>query len=396
MAYPIKKACEGVFLLAKVVIDAGHGGADPGAVYEGRQEKDDVLALALAVGELLEQNGIDVVYTRTEDVYDTPFEKAMIANNSGADFFVSLHRNAVPTPNTASGIETLVFRDSGIAGEMARAINSELANLGFNNRGVIERPNLVVLRRTQMPAVLVEAGFIDNESDNVKFDEEFDNIAAAIASGIIDTLNVNSDGNNISRADVSSAETLDDTIVYSSDENEAVNVINDDMSDYYETDDTSNNIDNMWPDYRMNEGRSNNNSDSANMNTGSRNDMDNRSRNIWGVLFPGNNNIQGGIISNIPIPEKPGNQNKPEGRPENRPDERPLEGRLYRVQTGAFREKRYADELVERLRRDGFVPFVVYNDGLYRVQIGAFRELDNAVKMEQRLRNLGYNTFITS
>ena len=58
--------------------------------------------------------------------------------------------------------------------------------------------------------------------------------------------------------------------------------------------------------------------------------------------------------------------------------------------------RRYAEELVRRLRRDGFAPFVVYSDGLYRVQVGAFRELDNAVKLEQRLRRLGYNTFISS
>ncbi len=386
----------------KVVIDAGHGGADPGAVYEGRQEKDDVLALALAVGELLEQNGIDVVYTRTEDVYDTPFEKAMIANNSGADYFVSLHRNAVPTANTATGIETLVFRDGGVAGDIARSINSELENLGFNNRGVIERPNLVVLKRTRMPAVLVEAGFINNEADNAKFDEEFDGIAAAIANGILDALDVdfNENAGSNNSSSMSSSEAVDDTMVYS---DEAVNVVTDNVSDYYESDDINYYDDVMWPDYRMNEGRGNSDSNRANLNNNSQNN--NINRNIWGVLFPENSNIQGGIISNIPLPgNRPNNRpdnrpgNRPgDGRPGNRPDGgRPPEGRLYRVQTGAFRVKRYADDLVERLRRDGFAPFVVYNDGLYRVQIGAFRQLDNAVKMEQRLRNLGYNTFISS
>ena len=49
----------------KIVLDAGHGGGDPGAVYQGRQEKDDTLTLTMAVGEILERNGIDVVYTRT-------------------------------------------------------------------------------------------------------------------------------------------------------------------------------------------------------------------------------------------------------------------------------------------------------------------------------------------
>ena len=70
-----------------VIIDAGHGGAEPGAMFEGRKEKDDTLRLAVAVGEILENNGIRVMYTRTTDVYDTPLEKAMIANGSGAEFF---------------------------------------------------------------------------------------------------------------------------------------------------------------------------------------------------------------------------------------------------------------------------------------------------------------------
>ena len=55
-----------------VVIDAGHGGADPGAKFEGRQEKDDALRLALAVGKILSENGVDVRYTRTDDTYNTP------------------------------------------------------------------------------------------------------------------------------------------------------------------------------------------------------------------------------------------------------------------------------------------------------------------------------------
>ena len=62
--------------MATIVIDAGHGGADPGAVFEGRQEKDDTLRLALAVGKILEENGQNVIYTRTTDVYQTPFQKA--------------------------------------------------------------------------------------------------------------------------------------------------------------------------------------------------------------------------------------------------------------------------------------------------------------------------------
>ena len=69
-----------------IMLDAGHGGRDPGAVYNGRQEKDDTLALVLAVGEILQNRGLDVLYTRTTDEYESPYQKAMEANEAGVDF----------------------------------------------------------------------------------------------------------------------------------------------------------------------------------------------------------------------------------------------------------------------------------------------------------------------
>ena len=171
--------------MAKIAIDAGHGGADPGAVYQGRQEKDDNLKLALAVGERLQNSGLDVYYTRTEDIYQTPYQKAMAANESGADFLVSLHRNSSEYPNQYTGVETLIYDKNGEKAEIAEDINEELENIGFRNNGVKIRPGLVILRRSKMPAVLVESGFINSEEDNRLFDEEFDRIADAIADAIL-------------------------------------------------------------------------------------------------------------------------------------------------------------------------------------------------------------------
>ena len=182
---------EGVFILAetrRIVIDAGHGGDEPGAVYQGRREKDDTLRLALAVGEILSRNGMDVMYTRVTDVYQTPLEKAQIANRSGADYFLSIHRNAMPVPGSASGAQSLVYENEGVAGLMAENINQAMTKTGFADLGVIERPGIIVLRRTQMPAVLVEAGFLDNPVDNQKFDRDFYQIAQAIADGILETV----------------------------------------------------------------------------------------------------------------------------------------------------------------------------------------------------------------
>ena len=185
-----------------IALDAGHGGSDPGAVYNGRQEKDDNLRLALAVGKILENAGVDVVYTRDSDIYETPFKKATDANNAGADYFVSFHRNSGENPNTASGVQQLIYAKGGRSEELARDIQSELVDLGFKDLGIVERPNLVVLKRNKMPAVLIETGFINNTADNEKFDAEFDRIVQAIADGILQGTGFKSGTVNASASDM--------------------------------------------------------------------------------------------------------------------------------------------------------------------------------------------------
>jgi len=171
-----------------VALDAGHGGANPGAVYNGRQEKDDALALVLAIGPILEANGVEVFYARTTDIYDSPYQKAQKANQVNADYFVSIHRNSSPNSNQYTGLETMVYNQYGEAARLAENMNEQLEQVGFVNQGVNERPNLVVLNQTQMPAALVEVGFINTDADNLLFDERFNDIAQAIADGIIQTI----------------------------------------------------------------------------------------------------------------------------------------------------------------------------------------------------------------
>lgn len=179
----------GVNALATIVIDAGHGGFDNGAMYQGRKEKNDNLDLALAVGNLLKQKGYDVIFTRDSDVYQSPYEKAQIANEAGADYFLSFHRNAAEQDNTYNGVQTLIYSwDDPRAGQLAGVINEELEKLGFQNLGIEERTGLVVLRQTEMPAVLIETGFIDHDKDNRIFDSRFDEIAEAIASAVEQTV----------------------------------------------------------------------------------------------------------------------------------------------------------------------------------------------------------------
>lgn len=174
--------------MPKIIIDAGHGGYDNGATYNGRREKDDNLELALALGEILADSGLEVSYTRVDDVYQSPVEKAGIANAQGGDYLVSIHRNSSPMPNTYSGVQSLIYEDGGVMSLMAENINQELSEVGYQNLGTSLRQNLAILRRSEMPAILVEAGFINTDADNALLDARFVDTAQAIADGIIGTL----------------------------------------------------------------------------------------------------------------------------------------------------------------------------------------------------------------
>ena len=168
----------------KIVLDAGHGGWDNGASYEQRQEIDDNLRLTLEVGRILSEMGFEVAYTRTEDIYQPPFKKTTIGNTEDADLFVSIHRNSSAIPDQYQGVETLIYSMGGLPERAAENINRQLEEVGYLNLGIEERPNLIVLNSTRMPAVLIEAGFINSEIDNQLFDTRFNETADAIATGI--------------------------------------------------------------------------------------------------------------------------------------------------------------------------------------------------------------------
>ena len=181
-------------MAVKIILDAGHNGStDPGAVYQGRKESDDNLRLILSIGNLLSRAGFDVDYTRTGNLPQSVIQKAQLANATNTDYFISVHRNMASYPGQYSGVQTLLYDLSGEKLTMAEAINENLEAVGFRNLGVEARPDLAVLRRTKMPALLVEVGFLDSESDNQLFDTHLEEIAQAIADGIIDTLNKPSD-----------------------------------------------------------------------------------------------------------------------------------------------------------------------------------------------------------
>lgn len=172
----------------KIYIDAGHGGYDNGATYNGRKEKDDNMKLAKAVVDLLREKGIDAEFIRASDIYQSPGEKAQIANDNNADLLVSLHRSSSPVPNTYEGVESYIFNKGDAKEKIANNINANLEKLGFKNLGVDVRKNLALLKKTKMPAIIVDVGFINTNSDNELFDSSLDKIAAAIASAIESSL----------------------------------------------------------------------------------------------------------------------------------------------------------------------------------------------------------------
>lgn len=172
-----------------IVVDAGHGGWDNGASWNGRLEKDDNLRLALAVQQQLEAQGIPVLMTRSSDVYVSLEERAALANNADADLFISLHRNSyiTQTPQT-KGVENFIYLSAPLAtsGRAAQLVLDRVAEVGVQNNRGLQRGDYYVLRRTIMPAMLLEMGFIINEADNRLFDENLEAYAAAIAKGAME------------------------------------------------------------------------------------------------------------------------------------------------------------------------------------------------------------------
>ena len=172
----------------KVVIDAGNGGMDAGAVYEDRYEKNDNLDLALAVGEILQVNGVDVEYTREGDEDKSELLRAKFANQQDAALFVSFQRNAAERPNEESGVQVVVYDEKSKAKELGEQIAKSLEELGFKNNGVSYQKDIAILKDTKMPAMLIFTGYIDNDLDNERYDREFNQIADAIAGDIYENL----------------------------------------------------------------------------------------------------------------------------------------------------------------------------------------------------------------
>lgn len=178
----------------KICIDPGHTQAldtagDPGAVNGERWESVAALDISKLLGNEFASRGHKVVYTRLGGEPDlTLQERCAISNDSKSNIFISIHLNSADSKR-AQGIETLRYDNVGettkkIASSVQKAL---VAELGWKDRGVKERPNLYVLKHTKAPAILVEAGFISNENECEKlFNPEIQaKIAKAIYKGVM-------------------------------------------------------------------------------------------------------------------------------------------------------------------------------------------------------------------
>lgn len=170
-----------------LVLDAGHGGKDPGAIGPtGLQEKECTIYITKKCEELLKQQGITVKQTRSDDSYMGLSERAQIANKEGAKYFISIHINSADI-SSANGTEIYALAPGGEGEKISKVIlNYLIDEIKLTNRG-IKFANFAVLRETDMPATLVEVSFISNsKEENLLRNDNFkDKVALAIVKGYL-------------------------------------------------------------------------------------------------------------------------------------------------------------------------------------------------------------------
>lgn len=172
-----------------ICLDAGHGGTDSGAALGDRLEKNDNLAMALAVRDVLESAGAAVILTRSDDTFVELSQRSDFANKNNASVFVSFHRNA----GGGNGAEVWIDASpDSWEKSLAQRILDGLDTVGVSkNRGVRTgtsadaKKNYTVIKKTRMPACLIELGFIDSDTDNGLLEASFDAYANAIAQAIL-------------------------------------------------------------------------------------------------------------------------------------------------------------------------------------------------------------------
>lgn len=176
--------------LHTVWIDAGHGGADPGAAAGGVNEKDINLEITNRLCEILDDAGYTVNTTRIKDSTVSLAKRTTEANKSGAEIFISLHANASDNVD-AAGVEVYYLKGGSeesvaLAGICAKKLTAILPPVNSNakRRKTVKGANYHVLRETDMPAVLIEVGFLTNEKERNRLLNSIEEIAAGLAEAV--------------------------------------------------------------------------------------------------------------------------------------------------------------------------------------------------------------------
>lgn len=174
--------------MTKVFLSAGHGGTDPGAVGNGLYEKTINLNTLLACKSELERHGLTVVCSRTTDENDPVSQEVSEANASKADIAVSFHVNA----GGGDGFEVFHHSSSEKGKKLAGLCEKRIKTLGQNSRGVKTGDRLYFIKKTTMPAVLIESFFIDHSSDKTVGDtlEKQTKLGVVYAKAILDYFNI--------------------------------------------------------------------------------------------------------------------------------------------------------------------------------------------------------------
>lgn len=170
---------------AKVVVDAGHGGYDPGAIYDDRQEKDITLQISRKVKQYLEEAGVTVYMTRSEDRFVALAERVEVSNTIEPDVFVSVHANALPTNPHMEGLQTYYTHSK--SKKLASAVHQQLLDDVKMPDQRVRTANFWVCKHTDAPAILIETGFMTcaKERRRLVDDNYQTEIAKAIARGVI-------------------------------------------------------------------------------------------------------------------------------------------------------------------------------------------------------------------
>lgn len=175
----------------KIFLDAGHGGVNPGAIgVTGLEEASTNLDIVLKLGRILESWGYDINYSRTTDINLSLEDRAIMANNWGADYFISVHCNSNENP-IYGGTSTFYYKENTIAEDFALVVNNALVRqLELRDIGTFSA-NFAVLRLTKMPAILVEVAFLSNpyEESLLATNSFRQNCAVGIANGVAEFTN---------------------------------------------------------------------------------------------------------------------------------------------------------------------------------------------------------------